>query len=385
MRDVCVVGIGTTKYGKHDLSARELMTAASQAAIRTSGVDPDRIASGFFGNAFGVAEKQGHLGPLIMTALGLDSKPATVVETACASGGTAFHHGYREIAGGFSDVVLVGGVERVSMLDTLTATTYFAYGSDYTYEGGTGCSFPGLYATMARAYFQKYGATEQDLAHVAIKNHENAVHNPVAHLQKRITLEDVMGSMKVADPLKLYDACPFSDGAAAAILCDEKTALELTDTPIYVEASERAGSIASLHDREDLTSLPGAVRAGQAALAKAKLSVDDVDFFEVHDCFTIAEIAATEDLGLFKRGTGAKAATAGDTRIGGKRVVNPSGGLKAKGHPVGATGVGQIVEVVEQLLGEAGGRQVDGAMRGLTHNVGATGGTVVVNILGRRN
>jgi acetyl-CoA C-acetyltransferase len=385
MRDVCLVGVGITKYGKHDLQARELMAQAAQSAIASSGIDPQRLDSAFFGNAFGMAEKQGHLGPLIMTALGLEGKPATVVETACASGGTAFHHGYREVAGGFSDAVLVGGVERVSMLDTLTATTYFAYGSDYTYEGGTGCSFPGLYATMARSYFSRYGATEKDLANVAIKNHDNAVHNPVAHLQKRITMEDVLGSMKVADPLKLYDACPFSDGAAAAILCDEKTARELTDTPVYVDASERAGSIAALHDREDLTSLPGAVAAGQAALKRAKATVDDVDFFEVHDCFTIAEVAASEDLGLFKRGTGAKAASDGLTQIGGKRVINPSGGLKAKGHPVGATGVGQIVEVYEQLLGEAGGRQVEGARRALTHNVGATGGTVVVNVLSRRN
>src|SRR5688500_2575171 len=304
MRDVAIVGLATTKYGKHDLSGRELMTSAAAEAIRQSGVDPQKVDSGFFGNAFGVAEKQGHLGPLIMTALGLESKPATVVETACASGGTAFHHGYRDAAGGLSDAVLVGGVERVSRPDTPTAPTYFAYGSDYTYEGGTGCSFPGLYATMARAYFSKYGATEQDLAQVAIKNHENATHNPVAHLQKRISLEDVMGSMKVADPLKLYDACPFSDGAAAAILCDEKTASELTDTPIYIEASERAGSVASLHDRDDLTSLPGAVNAGKAALARAKVTLDDIDFFEVHDCFTIAEIAATEDLGLFRKGTG---------------------------------------------------------------------------------
>jgi acetyl-CoA C-acetyltransferase len=385
MRDVCLVGVGITKYGKHDLQARELMTQAAQSAIVSSGIDPQRLDSAFFGNAFGMAEKQGHLGPLIMTALGLDGKPATVVETACASGGTAFHHGYREVAGGFSEAVLVGGVERVSMLDTLTATTYFAYGSDYTYEGGTGCSFPGLYATMARSYFSRYGATERDLAAVAIKNHENATHNPVAHLQKRITMEDVLGSMKVADPLKLYDACPFSDGAAAAILCSPEVAKELTDTPLYVEGSARAGSIAALHDREDLTSLPGAIVAAQAALKQAKSTVDDMDFFEVHDCFTIAEVAASEDLGLFKKGTGAKAATDGKTRIGGERVINPSGGLKAKGHPVGATGVGQIVEVYEQLLGEAKGRQVEGATKALTHNVGATGGTVVVNVLSRRN
>ncbi|HET6398716.1 MAG TPA: thiolase domain-containing protein [Candidatus Thermoplasmatota archaeon] len=383
MREVYVIGVGTTKYGRHDLAARELMTQASLAAIKDAKLDPERLGGAFFGNAFGVAEKQGHLGPLIMTALGLEDKPATVVETACASGGTAFHHAFREVAGGFSDAVLVGGVERVSMLDTLTATTYFSYGSDYTFEGGNGCSFPGLYATMARAYFQQFGATEKDLAHVAIKNHENATHNPVAHLPKRITMEDVMGSMKVADPLKLYDACPFSDGAAAVIVATKEVAKEVGRADVLVEGSARAGSVATLHDRDDLTTIPGTRAAAQAALAQAKVKVDDVDFFEVHDCFTIAELVASEDLGVFARGTAAKEAVAGTTRLGGRRPINPSGGLKAKGHPVGATGVGQVVEVTEQLRGEAGGRQVEKARRGLTHNVGATGGTVVVNVLRR--
>ena len=385
MRDVCVIGVGITKYGRHDLHARELMTLASDEAIQGAGIDAKDIEGAFFGNAFGMAEKQGHLGPLIMTALGIPEVPSTVMETACASAGTAFHHAYRDVAGGFSDIVLTGGVERVSMLDTLTATTYFAYGSDYTFEGGNGCSFPGLYATMARGYFDKYGAGEEDLAAVAIKNHHNATHNPVAHLRKEITLDDVMGSMKVADPLKLYDACPFSDGAAAMILASEEVAKKYTDTPIYVEGSARSGSIASLHDRDDLTTIPGTVRAGQAALDQAGLTVEDIDFFEVHDCFTIAEVAASEDLGIFKRGEGAKAAVDGLTAHDGKRPINPSGGLKAKGHPVGATGAGQIVEVYEQLLGEAGGRQVDGATKALTHNVGATGGTVAVQILSRRD
>jgi len=385
MRDVCVVGVGITRYGKHDLHGRELMTLAADQAIDGAGIDARDVDGGYFGNAFGMAEKQGHLGPLIMTALGIPEAPSTVMETACASSGTAFHHAYRDVAGGFADVVLAGGVERVSMLDTLTATTYFGYGSDYAFEGGNGCSFPGLYATMARGYFDKYGATEEDLAAVAVKNHDNATHNPVAHLQKKITIADVMKSMKVADPLKLYDACPFSDGAAALILADEKTAKKLTDTPIYVEASERSGSIASLHDRDDLTTIPGTVRAGQAAFARAKLKPADIDLFEVHDCFTIAELAAMEDLGIVGRGKAAKATTDGQTYPDGKTPINPSGGLKAKGHPVGATGAGQIVEVYEQLLGEAGGRQVDGATKALTHNVGATGGTVVVNILGRRD
>lgn len=385
MRDVCAVGIGITKYGRHDLSARELMTAASDAAIENAGIDAPDLDQAFFGNAFGMAEKQGHLGPLIMTALGVPETPATVMETACASAGTAFHHAYRDVAGGFSDFVLTGGVERVSMLDTLTATTYFSYGSDYTFEGGNGCSFPGLYATMARGYFDKYGATEEDLGNIAIKNHRNAVHNPVAHLRKEISMDDVMGSMKVADPLKLYDACPFSDGAAAIILTTEEKAKELTDTPIYVDASARSGSVAALQDRADLTTIPGTVNAGQLAMKQAGVTQEEIDFFEVHDCFTIAEAVASEDLGIFERGTGAKAAGEGLTAHDGKRPINPSGGLKAKGHPVGATGAGQIVETVEQLLGDCGGRQVDGAMRGLTHNVGATGGTVAVQILSRRN
>ncbi len=385
MRDVCVVGIGSTKYGRLDLKAHELMTVAANDAIEEAGVAATDIEGGFFGNAFGVAEKQGHLGPLIMTALGIPETPATMMETACASAGTAFHHAYRDVAGGFSDMVIAGGVERVSMLDTLTATTYFSYGSDYTFEGGNGCSFPGLYATMARGYFDQYGAGEEDLGNVAIKNHKNAVHNPKAHLRKEITMEDVMSSMKVADPLKLYDACPFSDGAAAAILCSEEVAKKLTDTPIYVEASARSGSIAALHDRDDLTTIPGTVSAGQKAYQQAKVKPKDIDFFEVHDCFTIAEIVASEDLGIFERGKGYIAENEGRTYPDGDRPINPSGGLKAKGHPVGATGVGQIVETVIQLRGEAGGRQVDGATRGMTHNVGATGGTVATHILARRS
>ena len=383
MRDVYAVAVGITKYGKHELQARELMTAAADQAIEEAGIDAKQIDGAFFGNAFGMAEKQGHLGPIIMSALGIPETPATVMETACASAGTAFHHAYRDVAGGFGDIVLTGGVERVSMLDTLTATTYFSYGSDYTFEGGNGCSFPGLYATMARGYFDRYGATEEDLAHVAVKNHANAVHNPIAHLQKPIDVDTVMASMKVADPLKLYDACPFSDGAAAIILTTEEHAKKLTDTPIQVTGSARSGSVASLQDRADLTTIPGTVRAGELAMKQAKVGVDDIDFWEVHDCFTIAEVVASEDLGIFKRGEGAKAATDGLTALDGKRPINPSGGLKAKGHPVGATGAGQIVEVVEQLRGEAGKRQVDGAEVGLTHNVGATGGTVACHVLRR--
>ncbi|MGQ0536272.1 MAG: thiolase domain-containing protein [Methanobacteriota archaeon] len=384
MRDVYVVGAAQTKFGKMpDLTMREAAVAASLAAIDEAGVEPADIDGGFVANAFGLVERQGHLGPLVMTALGIPEKPMTSIEAACASASAAFREAYVNVAGGFADTFLAVGVEKVSQLDTLTATSYFAYGSDYFYEGACGATFPGLYAVMARAHMQKYGTTEEQLAHVAVKNHENAAQNPVAHLQKRITLEDVMKSMVVASPLKLYDACPFSDGAAAAIVTTKEKAYELTDTPIRIAGSGRAGSIAALTDRADYTSLPGTKLAAAQALRQAGMAVHDIDFAEVHDCFTIAEIVAMEDLGFVKPGEGGKAEESGRTKIGGDIPVNPSGGLKAKGHPVGATGLGQIVEVYKQLRGEAGPRQVRDAETALTHNVGATGGSVTVHVFER--
>jgi acetyl-CoA C-acetyltransferase len=363
MRTVYVLGSGITKYGKTQLTARELALEASKKAIIEAGISPTDIGAGFVANAFSLSEKQGHLGPIIMSGLGIPDVPASTIESACASGSSAIREAWVNIGAGLYDCMLVVGVERVSQLDTITATTYFSFGSDYIFEGSCGASFPGLYGALARAHMQKFGTTEEQLAGVAVKNHENALSNPNAHFHKRITIEDVLQSPVVASPLKLFDACPFSDGAAAAVLCSEEFLMKTkgkTSDQIVIRGSGRAGGTGALHQRDDMTSLNAAVLAGREAFKRANLTQKDIDFAEVHDCFTIAELVAEEDLGFVP--------------------INPSGGLKAKGHPVGATGVGQVVEVYEQLHGRAGGRQVENARIGLTHNVGATGGSCAVHI-----
>jgi acetyl-CoA C-acetyltransferase len=381
MRDVYVLGTGSTKYGKMRETMREAAALAALEAIDDATIDPQLLGGAFIANAFGMVERQGHLGPLLMTELGIPEKPGTSIEAACASGASAFREAYVNVAGGFADAYLAVGVEKVSMLDTITATSYFAYGSDYVFEGACGASFPGLYATIARAHMRKYGTTAEQLAEVAVKNHRNAKDNPKAHFQKEITVKDVLESMVVASPLKLYDACPFSDGAAAAVLGTKEIAERLGVPLIRVAGVGRAGSPASLPDREDLTTLPGTKLAAQQAFAQAERTVREIDFFEVHDCFTIAELVALEDLGLFEPGKAASATQSGATQISGDTPVNASGGLKAKGHPVGATGMGQIGELADQIRGRAGARQIRGAKVGLAHNVGATGGSVAVTIL----
>jgi len=280
--------------------------------------------------------------------------------------------------------MLVTGTEKVSHLDTLTATTYFAYGGDYLFEGNSGASFPGLYAAMARAHMHEHGTTEEELAAVAVKNHNNGIFNEKAHLQKKITVDDVLKSPVVADPLKFFDSCPFSDGAAAAIIASEefmnKNGLE---KKVSIKGSGRSGGSGSLHTRDNISSLESTIKASREAFGQAGINVKEIDFAEVHDCFTIAEIIAMEDLGIFEKGQASKAVVEGRTAINGEIPINPSGGLKSKGHPVGATGVGQIVEVFDQLTGNSGKRQVNDARIGLTHNVGATGGSCAVHIFER--
>src|SRR5579864_4674354 len=383
MRNVYILSADTTKYGKSPLTARELALQASKKAILDANISPADIQATFVANAFSIAEKQGHLGPIVMSGLGVPDVPASTIESACASGASAIREAWINIGAGIYDCMLVVGVEKVSHLDTITATTYFSFGSDYVFEGACGASFPGLYGAIARAHITKYGTTEEQLAEVAVKNHANAMGNPNAHLHKRISVEDVMRSPVVASPLKLYDACPFSDGAAAAILCSEdflKRTGRKTSEQVVIRGSGRAGGTGALFQREDLTSLNAAVLAGREAFKMADLSQKDIDFAEVHDCFTVAELIAEEDLGFAARGKAAKLTQEGYTKIGGELPINPSGGLKAKGHPVGATGVGQVVEVYEQLHGKAGPRQVQDARIGLTHNVGATGGSCGVHI-----
>lgn len=386
MRNVYVLNAGITKYGKSPLSARELALEASKKAIEESGLGPEEIEAGFIANAFSLAEKQGHLGPIVMSGLGIPDVPASTIESACSSGASAIREAWVNVGAGIYDCMLVVGVEKVSQLDTITATTYFSFGSDFIFEGACGASFPGLYGALARAHMTKYGTTEEQLAAVAVKNHENALENPNAHLRKKITIDDVMRSPVVASPLKLFDACPFSDGAAAAVIVSEdflRRKFGSVSERIKIRASGRAGGTGALHQRPDMTTLNAAVLAGRQAFAQANLTPKDIDFAEVHDCFTIAEIVAEEDLGFFSYGEAAKRSVEGDTKVKGVIPINPSGGLKAKGHPVGATGVGQVVEVYEQLHGKAGGRQVQDARIALTHNVGATGGSCAVHIFER--
>ena len=384
MNKVFLLSAAGTKYGKANLTARDLSMLASKRAIENAGINPQDIQAAFIANAFGMSEKQGHLGPLLMSSLGIPHVPSSTIEAACCSGGSAFREAYINVASGFYDVMLVVGTEKISHLDTLTATTYFSYGGDYCFEGNSGASFPGLYATMARSHMNEYGTTEEELAAVAVKNHDNGVLNDKAHLQKKITIDEVLKSPIVADPLKLYDSCPFSDGAAAAIIASEdfmnKNNLQKR---VSIKGSGRSGGEGSLHTRKNINSLESTVRASREALKQAGIDIKKIDFAEVHDCFTIAEIIAMEDIGIFEKGEASKAALEGRTAINGEIPINPSGGLKSKGHPVGATGVGQIVEVYEQLTESSTQRQVKNANIGLTHNVGATGGSCAVHIFER--
>ena len=384
MNKVFLIGAAGTKYGKSNLTARDLSMLASKHAIESSGIKSHDIQAAFVANAFGMAEKQGHLGPLLMSSLGIPHVPSSTIEAACCSGGSAFREAYVNVASGFYDVMLVTGTEKVSHLDTLTATTYFAYGGDYLFEGNSGASFPGLYAAMARAHMHEHGTTEEELAAVAVKNHNNGIFNEKAHLQKKITVDDVLKSPVVADPLKFFDSCPFSDGAAAAIIASEefmnKNGLE---KKVSIKGSGRSGGSGSLHTRDNISSLESTIKASREAFGQAGINVKEIDFAEVHDCFTIAEIIAMEDLGIFEKGQASKAVVEGRSAINGEIPINPSGGLKSKGHPVGATGVGQIVEVFDQLTGNSGKRQVNDARIGLTHNVGATGGSCAVHIFER--
>lgn len=372
-----------TKFGKLKETGRELAVSVARDVVEKAGIPVKDIELTLVSNAFGILEDQIHIGPVINTALGIPEVPSMTIESACSSSSGALREAYVNIAGGFHDVILLVGMEKLSHISTLDSTTYFAMAADYPYEAEAGATFPGLYATIANAYLNKYGLQTDILGSVAIKNHTNALDNPKAHLQKKITWDDYYNSRMVSYPLKLYDACPFSDGASAVLLVSEEYARKHSDTLVALESSVRAGSPAALQDRDDLTTIPGARIAAEKALKEAGVEISKIDFAEVHDCFTIAEIVALEDIGLFPRGQAGKATLEGQTMRDGKIPVNPSGGLKAKGHPVSATGLAQIVEIYDQMFQEAGKRQLSNTDYALAHNVGATGGSVTVSIFRR--
>src|SRR5437867_1191322 len=337
----------------------------------------------YYGNVVGSeTEHQLHTGPQAASILGIPAIPTTRFEAACASSHAAFRHAVMEIAAGVSDVVLVGGAERVLNVPTPESTEYFAYASDASWEQTLGLTFPGVFALIARAHMQRYGTTEAQMAAVAVKNHKHGALNPKAQFQKEITVEQVLQSPYVADPLKLLDCCPFTDGGAAVVLASEEVARSHR-RGVWVLSSAAASDWMLLGDKRDLARVPATERAAAAAYKQAGLGPADVDVVELHDCFTIAEIVATEGLGLFEPGAGGRAAAEGLTSLGGAIPVNPSGGLKAKGHPIGATGAAQIAEIVTQLRGEAGPRQVSDARVGLTHTLGGNTATVLVSLFGR--
>lgn len=382
MVDVAVVGVGMMKWGElWDKSLRDVFVEAALNAIEDAGVD--RIDSMYVGcMSSGLFIGQEHLGALLADYLGVCPVPATRIESACASGGAAFRLGCMEVASGMSEIVLVGGVEKMTDVGGGGATFALSTAADQEYEVYNGVTFPGLYAMMARAHMEKYGTTRKQLAQVAVKNHDNGSKNAHAQYRMKITVDQVVNSVMIADPLTILDCSPITDGAACAIICPVDMAKKISKKPIVrVAGSGHASDTIAIHQRKDVTELAAARIAAQKAYKMAGVAPSDIDLAEVHDCFTIAEICAIEALGFVEKGKGGPATAAGETAIGGRIPINTSGGLKSKGHPVGATGVAQICEITSQLRGESGERQVAGAKRGLTQNMGGTCASSVVHIL----
>jgi len=407
-RDIAVVGGGMTRFHHRlhaDKNSRELFVDAALEARDSvdNGFDLKDIEALFVGNfSSDLFEQQTHLAPLAADWLGITPRAATRIEDACASSGVAVNVAAMAIASGAYDVVMVGGVEKMRGLSTEEVTDTLAMAADAVYEVGAGFTFPGLYATIASAHFATHGSTWEQLAAITIKNHHNGTLNPKAHFQAEIidtarrmggrrgmTFEDELDFLNsplnavVAHPLRLFDCCPISDGAAALILAAGDVAKEYTDTPVYMRGIGQASDTVALHDRADITSLKATRLAAEQAYKIAGVGPGDIDAVDVHDCFTIAELVATEDLGFFPKGEGGKAAVEGRTSLEGDVAVNPDGGLKAKGHPVGATGAAMAYEMFKQLRGEAGDHQVADVEYGLTHNVGASGATVSIQVYGR--
>jgi acetyl-CoA C-acetyltransferase len=381
MRDVAVIGVGMQKWGElWEKSERDIFVESALLAMDDAGVDA--IQAMYVGSMSpGLFAAQEHIGSVMADFLGQANIPSSRVESACASGGLAFRMAYMDVACGMHDVVLAGGVEKMTDISGGQATFALATAADMQWEGTAGVTFPGLYAMMAVAHMHKYGSTREQLAAVAVKNHDNGLKNERAQYRSKITIEGVINSTKVADPLNILDCSPITDGAAAVILVPADMVKKYNKPGVKVIGSGHATDTIALHDREDLTTLKAVKLSAQRAYDMAGKTAADMDFAEVHDCFTIAEIIVSESVCFCKPGEGGKAALAGETALGGRIPINPSGGLKSKGHPVGATGIAQIVEITEQLRGEAGDRQVANARTALAQNMGGSGGSSLVHIL----
>jgi acetyl-CoA C-acetyltransferase len=360
-----------------------MFAEAAFAALDDAGVPREDVEALNYGNFMGtLAEHQGHQAPLMAEAAGLEC-PATRYEEACASAGVAVRDAVQSIRSGEHDVMVVGGMERMNNLGTVGATEALAIAADELFEVRAGMTFPGAYALMARAYFEEYGGSREDLAHVAVKNHENALVNEYAQYQRELTVEEAMESQPIAEPLHLFDSCPITDGASALVLVSQRYAERNdVDAPVAIVGSGQGVDKMALQDREHFARTPAATRAAEMAYDDAAVSPDDVDVAEVHDCFTIAEVLALESLGFFEVGEAVGAARRGETTADGDLPVNLSGGLKAKGHPVGATGASQVVEMTRLLRGDhPNSEHVSDARLGVTHNAGGTVASAVVHVL----
>ncbi|MCX6154123.1 MAG: thiolase domain-containing protein [Candidatus Kapabacteria bacterium] len=379
MRDVAIIGVGMTHFGElWSQSIRDMFSEAALKAMDDAGVE--KIDSLYVGcMSSGLYTNQEHLGSVMADYMGQRGIPAMRVESACASGGMAVRAAFMEVASGQSDIVMAGGVEK--MWDADDGSAILATASDQEYEAFTGVTFPGLYAMMAHAYMHKYGLTREELAMPPVFNHRHAINNPNAQYPYELTVKGVLSSSMVADPLRLMDCSPITDGAAAVILCSMDKAKQICKNPIRIKGIGSATGPIALHNHNDLTRLDAVRLAGERAYKMAGATPSDISLCEVHDCFSIAQIIVAEELGFFEYGKGGKAIANGEATYGGKVVINTSGGLKAKGHPVGATGVAQLIEVVEQLQGRAGKRQVENIKLGMTQNMGGSGGSSVVHIL----
>jgi len=385
MRKVAVIGVGQSRFGElWDMSFRDIMLEAGVEALEDAGLEGKEIDALFVGNmSAGRYIAQEHVATLIADYAGLAELniPSVRVEAADASGGLAVRMAHLAVASGMHDIVIAAGVEKVTDAGELSMEI-MSSSADMEWEGFVGATLSTLYAMMARLHMKKFGTTEEDLAMVSVKNHRNAVNNPKAQFKSEISVDAVLSSPYVAEPLKLLDCAPISDGAACVVLASEEVARQYTDTPVYIKASAQASDYLALHSRKDLTTMQSVVAAAKQAYRQAGVEAKDVDVAELHDSFTIAEIMAYEDLGFIEKGKGAELIREGIVEIGGEIPVNPSGGLKACGHAVGATGVRQVVELTLQLRGDAGKRQVE-CETALALNIGGTGGTAVVTILGR--
>lgn len=385
-RDVAIIGVGQTRYGAFpDRGIKALFFEAYLEALKDveKGLDPKEIQEAWIGTLQTGGNQLGNVAALMTEQANLPYIPANRVENACASGGFAFRNAVMSIKSGMRDIVLASGVEKMTDLPRERNRYWLGVSGDVEWERLAGTNFPSIYALMAIRHMHEHGTTKKQLAMVSVKNHKNGAKNPKAQLRFEITLEQAIEAPFFTYPLGLFDLCPVTDGAAAIILCRGDLATRFTDKPVWVAGIGAGTDYLAIHDRKDMTRIISTEVAAREAYAQAGLKPDDIDLAEVHDCFTIAEIIAYEGLGFAKPGEGGKLIEAGETEIGGRIPVNASGGLKSKGHPIGATGAGQIYEMVHQLRGDAKNpeRQVKGAEIGLCHNVGGSGGTCAVTIL----